>query len=158
KVRDAAARSSCGNNMHQIAIAVHDYHGVWGRFPINYAYSYDASSPSWSWLAHLLPMLEQDALFGELGVLETPASPFIFNGQPVQGRPIDQSQAAIAIPVDVFRCPADGYGRGGPVVQPSNYTMGSPTFGPLAYSPGNYKANMGSNWGGGAPGGPYWWG
>jgi prepilin-type processing-associated H-X9-DG protein len=42
--------------------------------------------------------------------------------------------------------------------QPSNYDMNDPTLGPLTYTVGNYKANVGSNWGGGAPNTALWWG
>jgi prepilin-type N-terminal cleavage/methylation domain-containing protein/prepilin-type processing-associated H-X9-DG protein len=62
KVRDAANRAKCGNNLKQIGIAMHSYFDVnAGSFPGNTPYYY---GPSWAVL--VLPYLEQDALYREL--------------------------------------------------------------------------------------------
>jgi len=55
KVREAAARVACANNLKQIGIAVHNYHGVTGDFPplrINSDYA--------TWLVLIMPHLEQE--------------------------------------------------------------------------------------------------
>src|SRR5947209_1460040 len=63
KVREAAARASCSNNLKQLALAVHNYHSARGTFPPDTCFTYDPTGPNWSWLANILPYVEQDALY-----------------------------------------------------------------------------------------------
>src|SRR5262249_41907802 len=73
KVREAAARTQCANNLKQIGVAMHLYHHAEGTIPINRYGDYSApkafggpysnSSSSWSFLAVLLPYLEQGNLY-----------------------------------------------------------------------------------------------
>jgi prepilin-type N-terminal cleavage/methylation domain-containing protein len=49
KVRDAAARTQCLNNLKQIALAVHNYHGVNNRFPSGVNDSDPSTRTSYGW-------------------------------------------------------------------------------------------------------------
>jgi len=66
KVREAAARTECSNNLKQIGIALHNYHGVYGHLPngthYNDKYFWDAQA-FWTWLAMILPYIEQEPLY-----------------------------------------------------------------------------------------------
>jgi prepilin-type N-terminal cleavage/methylation domain-containing protein len=146
KVREAAARVQCANNLKQLALAVHNYHAARETFPPNSLYTFDPTAPNWSWLAHILPEIEQDNLFAQANIGGSPANN------------INQSLPQIATRVKTFLCPSDPDARKGPVSHPSNFDMYDPVLGPLTYEVTCYRANIGSNWGGGPPGSPLWWG
>jgi prepilin-type N-terminal cleavage/methylation domain-containing protein/prepilin-type processing-associated H-X9-DG protein len=55
KVREAAARMSCQNNLKQLGLAAHNYESSFGNFPA----SKRTSRPQRSWAPDLLPNLEQ---------------------------------------------------------------------------------------------------
>src|SRR5438105_2155733 len=57
KAREAAARVSCGNNLHQISIALHHYHNDYETLPS----TYQGYGPTWAVL--ILPYMEQDNLY-----------------------------------------------------------------------------------------------
>ena len=71
KVREAATRTKCQNNLKQIGVAFHNYHSAVGKLPPGgNAASAGASAASltnrdgtWSWSYHILPYIEQRAIF-----------------------------------------------------------------------------------------------
>ena len=65
KVREAAARAACQNNLKQIALGVHNYHDAVATMPTNTLITDQQDNwirPNWSWLARVLPYIEQDTL------------------------------------------------------------------------------------------------
>jgi hypothetical protein len=67
KVREAASRTQCANNLHQVGLALHNYHDSQGSFPSGYLCAQpqanpDYTSPGWGWAALLLPFIEQGNL------------------------------------------------------------------------------------------------
>ncbi len=64
KVREAAARLKCQNNLKQIGLALHNFESGNGRFPPNGVYPVGKTAPdSYSALARLLPYVEQSNLY-----------------------------------------------------------------------------------------------
>ncbi len=64
KVREAAARTKCQNNLKQIGLALHNFENSNNRFPPNGVYPIGATaSDSYSALARLLPYVEQSSIY-----------------------------------------------------------------------------------------------
>jgi prepilin-type N-terminal cleavage/methylation domain-containing protein len=66
KVRAAAARAKCKNNLKQIGLGLHNYHSSYGTFPPGWKSTSNASTGSWGWPVFLLPYVEQDNLYKRL--------------------------------------------------------------------------------------------
>lgn len=69
KVREAAARSTCSNNIKQLGLAMHNFHDTEGKFPRAGVHNRDGTSASptstsWghSWMMEILPYIEQKNL------------------------------------------------------------------------------------------------
>jgi prepilin-type N-terminal cleavage/methylation domain-containing protein/prepilin-type processing-associated H-X9-DG protein len=102
KVRDAAARIQCQNNLKQIGLALHNYHDANSGLPGNIRPD-AVSTVRVRWVTYLLPYLEQDNMYrnvalnvnwhqpvnlpvfgSQLKVMECPSAP---NGQLIDGAP-----------------------------------------------------------------------
>ncbi len=138
KVREAAARTQCQNNLHQIALAVHSYHDSYGCIPGNsqdeggWDWDYQQHARSWSWLARILPFVEQENLYVQMNV--------------AGGNTMGQSQAWITTPVKTYYCPADSADLQNPSSTRANLGQiaGGSTWTYAATS--NYKGVTGDCW------------
>jgi prepilin-type N-terminal cleavage/methylation domain-containing protein/prepilin-type processing-associated H-X9-DG protein len=70
KVREAAARAQCVNNLKQIGLALQNYHDSYRSFPPGYVSNYDSAGndtgPGWGWAAFILPQMEQQNLYNAI--------------------------------------------------------------------------------------------
>jgi len=136
KVREAAARLSCSNNLKQLALGVHNYHDTAKTLPQNFGSvnSWGAGSSSWSWIAFMLPNIEQNALFtgANIGAMNA-------NQQPTQVLNAAYNGSTImATVIPILRCPSD------PDYATTTYTDRADMSGAVAVT--NYKGVCGSNW------------
>lgn len=127
KVREAAARLHCASKLRQLALGVQQYHDAERRFPYGQfggKYGSGPDSAAWSWLARLLPYLEQ-------GALNQHGS--------IPAKTLRQSAVANR-PIAVLLCPSDSSSATGPRTDAGNL-YGFPV------GQTNYKGVSGANWG-----------
>jgi len=96
KVREAANRIRCSNNLKQLGLALHNYAGTYGRFPS--AYQAMDLNPGWGWGSALLPFADQAPLYNAAGV-----STSRFGDGRNPGLPNLYTQ----MPLSLFRCPSN---------------------------------------------------
>ncbi|WP_020473170.1 DUF1559 domain-containing protein [Zavarzinella formosa] len=148
KIREAANRMKCQNNLKQLGVAVHNYHDTNTMFPHSGARGVpgsdccSASAPSWSWIARTLPYIEQDNLFKQANVSDS-------TNVNANATVLD----AISRSIPTLNCPSDGGPR--QRTDEANIT-------PIVVGVTNYKGVSGGNWGdgearwqGGLPAGPF---
>ncbi len=134
KVREAAARMNCGNNLKQIALATHAYCDAHHFFPVDSLTAYGPSTQSWSWLARVLPFIEQNNLSAQANI-------------PVNTL-YDSRNLAVA-QIKVFLCPSDTAYLAGPRSDAADLGQypGGPYFPPcIDAGQTNYKGVSGANW------------
>jgi prepilin-type N-terminal cleavage/methylation domain-containing protein/prepilin-type processing-associated H-X9-DG protein len=61
--REAARRSQCSNNLKQLGLGLHNFHDVYGHFPVGQP---DDDNDNYGWGAYLLPFVEQKPLYDQL--------------------------------------------------------------------------------------------
>jgi prepilin-type N-terminal cleavage/methylation domain-containing protein/prepilin-type processing-associated H-X9-DG protein len=116
KIRAAAQRMSCSNNLKQIGLAVHNYESANGCFPPGGSYVKGTSSVSYSTLAVILPSIEQE----NLQRLMDFSKPYT--------DPVNIPSTKVRVPI--YLCPSE--------VKDQERPDGAVTHYPL-----NYGANMG---------------
>ena len=93
KVREAAARAKCQNNLKQLALATHQYHDANGTFlPTRSA----GLGPTWAVL--VLPYIEQQSVYNQYRI-------------DLSYHHTNQSAAAVQVPIQTFLCPSRRGGR-----------------------------------------------
>jgi prepilin-type N-terminal cleavage/methylation domain-containing protein/prepilin-type processing-associated H-X9-DG protein len=106
KVREAAARVKCGNNIKQVALAHHNYHSAQGHFThltYNWVDStfwtpppYNSTQDRRCWMQDILPYIEQDAFFRAFDT-------FMQTG----GSALSYSGPGYDLPIATLMCPSD---------------------------------------------------
>jgi prepilin-type N-terminal cleavage/methylation domain-containing protein len=63
--REAARKTSCRNNLHQIGVAMHNYEAAFGKLPPGYKYvsGSQGNALGYSWTAMLLPFMELQTMY-----------------------------------------------------------------------------------------------
>jgi prepilin-type N-terminal cleavage/methylation domain-containing protein/prepilin-type processing-associated H-X9-DG protein len=128
KVRDAAARLQCQNNLKQIALAAHNYHGANGRFPsaVNLPgqekFGFPIAPDPTKWYAlfqALMPFIEQDNIRTDL--VDTVANP--------QYQNCKGPNSVGAQVISSYICPSDSAMPSPAVGQYSVYYLGLNSYG-----------------------------
>jgi len=155
KVREAANRMSCQNNLRQLGIAMFNYESVHEKLPPAFTGTVPAGMAgmpsyffSWSALAILNPFLEQTAIYNQMDLTQPIYVPPTYTISAA-------NQFAVQQRVKLFLCASDkmqpvssGYGL--PTIGPTNYavctgtgtTNGGPPFGSPWNSDGIFRAKI----------------
>jgi prepilin-type N-terminal cleavage/methylation domain-containing protein/prepilin-type processing-associated H-X9-DG protein len=102
RVREAAARAKCQNNVRQLALALHQYHDANGAFPQGHrpvtVFRPASDFPLSGWPLSILPYLEQPALYNQaVAAYRKNWMPFPPNAHP-----------GLSTVITAFLCPSDG--------------------------------------------------
>ena len=125
--REAARRASCQNKLRQLGLAANGFHDAQDRFPPGQCggeYGFGPESRGWSWLARLLPHLEENEIYEQGSIPHATL----------------RESGIAARQVAVFLCPSDPISCQGPRTDAGNlegFSVGQT----------NYKGVSGANWG-----------
>jgi prepilin-type N-terminal cleavage/methylation domain-containing protein len=144
KVRDAANRIKCQNNLKQLGIALHAYHDTYQQFP--WAAKYDEAG-TYTWTQNIFPFVEGSTQYNAYrGLLNPFQRSWLQQDMSVYGSSAIQSQAATLWQQDdylarvnlpkVFTCPSDA--------GPDAYQANPPDDPFSAQGRGNYAACVGA--------------
>jgi prepilin-type N-terminal cleavage/methylation domain-containing protein/prepilin-type processing-associated H-X9-DG protein len=111
--RESARRMSCTNNIHNLAIAIHNYHDALGTYPSSHFYSVapndsvcqgnSTSCEQWGWGVLILPYIEQTNLHTNLSVLSYSLHHTLAGANPGLRDP----RQLLQLKLPLFLCPSD---------------------------------------------------
>jgi prepilin-type N-terminal cleavage/methylation domain-containing protein len=96
KVREAAARTSCSNNLKQLGLAVHNYHDTFAMTPYTRVGKKAPTTDNKTWAYFLLPFIEQTAIYSAW----TPGVTYY------QLIPPTSTPTAFVTPIKTYICPS----------------------------------------------------
>jgi prepilin-type N-terminal cleavage/methylation domain-containing protein len=102
KVREAASRSQCTNNLKQLGLALHNYHDVYSVFPS------EVTGKELSIFVVLLPFIEQQNLYQQL------YAAWVAGGGPTTTSTTNMTAIAATSPVKIYLCPSRRTTQAGP--------------------------------------------
>jgi prepilin-type processing-associated H-X9-DG protein len=134
KVREAASRTQCVNNLKQIGLAYHNYHGTYNAFPPSANNGITTFNPN-GWGLYLLPFIEQDNLYKGYDRTKAFTDLSMFLG-PQYSSPNGPISTTL---VTTYRCPSNPDFNAGPYtytefIAPGfgvTYTASSSDYGPV---------------------------
>lgn len=129
QARESARMTQCRNHLKQLSLACSEFETSFSHYPTGQLFDQYGSGPdskAWSFLAKLLPYLEQSNLYktGE-----------------IPGKTLRES-GIVATSVPVFLCPSDPYSAQGP-----RWDAGNMVGFDFPVGQTNYKGASGANWG-----------
>ncbi|MGY8769967.1 MAG: DUF1559 domain-containing protein [Pirellulales bacterium] len=129
QAREAARRMECTNKLKQLALAIHNFHDTYDRFPCSsndplFAgpggdRDFGSRRDRWSWMLTILPQIEQGAIWDEFQKNE------LGQRTPWNNRLIQRTR------IGAFLCPSDGQSKAG---------------GDRNLAPTSYHCNRGDFW------------
>jgi prepilin-type N-terminal cleavage/methylation domain-containing protein/prepilin-type processing-associated H-X9-DG protein len=137
KVREAAARTQCINNLKQLGLALHNYYSTYSAFPPGWIRNSNlptpAPDPSWSWSCFLLPYIEQQNIYNVL-------SP----GTQTFGQAFTNNLTTLQTPIKTFMCPSDTVAPLNTNRQFTVVTLPTGVTAPVSIAISNYPGNGGN--------------
>jgi len=136
--REAARRMTCGNNMKQIALGLHNYHDTYKSFPSGYFRMRNGNAETWAWTTLILPYVEQQTVHEALQVSKV-------NLFQTSAADAATTVGLIETPIPVFMCPSDtGFPPPGLIDSSRNFGGGIfHSSSPYTPAISNYIGNMG---------------
>jgi prepilin-type N-terminal cleavage/methylation domain-containing protein/prepilin-type processing-associated H-X9-DG protein len=137
--REAARRARCANNLRQLALGCHMHEQSMNTLPrggtapglpvpagANDESCCGETGAYWTWIARILPFVEQDALYKQANI---------------PSNTIGQSKAAVAMPLQVVFCPSSNMLAQKTMSNPADFPANT-----MQLAVTCYKGNQGSNW------------